>query len=139
MRDQKNDLIRLIPGLEGCNDKDLARLAAQVDILETEPGYVLMREGTRSAEAFLVVSGEATVTIGGEMVATVGVGGWLGEIAMLRRTPRRATVTAATPMVLLAMSVPQFAEVTSDPSVRACVEEIAAHRLAAPTTAGAQR
>ena len=128
MRDRKLDMIRLIPGMEDCKERDLARLCAHVDIMNVAPGYVLVREGTISAEAFLVCEGEALVTVGGELLATAQAGDWVGELGMIGRSRRSATVTAATQMVVLAMSVAQFAEVTRDTRVGVRLEEIVACR-----------
>ena len=71
-------------------------------------GTVWTTEGKPGLEAFVIVDGEASVTVEGEEVAVLGPGAVFGEMALLDRAPRAATVTALTPMRLLVMSTAEF-------------------------------
>jgi CRP-like cAMP-binding protein len=68
---------------------------------------VLCREGQPAHQFFVVVEGEARVTKGGEHVRTLGPGDFFGDLALLDRAPRNATVTALTRMRVL--------EITKEP------------------------
>jgi CRP/FNR family transcriptional regulator, cyclic AMP receptor protein len=69
---------------------------------------VLCREGHTGTECFVVRSGEATVTIAGDEVASIGPGGFFGELALLDGAPRVATVTAATDLSVVVLSRSEF-------------------------------
>ena len=74
-------------------------------------GRVLCREGGVGSQAFVVEEGEAEVSIGGQVVATIEPGGFFGEMSLLDGGPRVATVTSKEPMRLLALSRAEFRRV----------------------------
>ena len=79
---------------------------------------MLCQEGKSGNECFVVIEGEAAVTIGGDEVTTIGPGGFFGEMALLDGGPRVATVTATTDMRLLSLSRGEFTTLLADvPSV----------------------
>jgi CRP/FNR family transcriptional regulator, cyclic AMP receptor protein len=106
--DPKVELLRRIPGLTGYRDRYLAQVATMMDELDYQPGEMLTREGMPGGQAFLIVEGEAEVTLRGEQLATVGAGEFVGEMALLDHSPRSATVTAVTPMRVLVMDPGSF-------------------------------
>ena len=59
-------------------------------------------------ELYLIVSGKATVTRKGKTVATLGSGSHFGELSLLDRRPRNATVTSKTDMELFVIGQRQF-------------------------------
>ncbi len=91
-----------------CSNADLAAIAAAVDELEVEAGRVLVTEGEVGKEAFVIVDGEAVVTRADEVLNTIGPGQPFGEMALVDRSPRNATVTASTPMRLLVIAQREF-------------------------------
>jgi CRP/FNR family transcriptional regulator, cyclic AMP receptor protein len=93
-----------------CKPRQLHTLAKLTTELDAVRGTVLCREGETGREWFVVRDGQATVSIAGEDVATVGPGGFFGELALLDGEPRVATVTATTDMQLIVMSRPEFNE-----------------------------
>ena len=111
------ELLRQLPGFKGHDDRSLAQLAALVDVLDLEAGQVLTREGQGGRESFLVVEGWADVDVQGKTVATLGAGELIGEMAMLDRQPRSATVTAKTAMTVLAIGPQNFEAFCSDRAV----------------------
>lgn len=139
-KDPKIEMLRRVPALAAYSDAQLADLAALVDELALESGHVLTREGTTGREAFLIVDGEATVTIAGELVATVGPGQFVGEMSLLEHQPCTATVTAVSPMHVLVMDPRSFGTVLSDASMATRMARTLATRLRAQespaTTAG---
>ena len=106
----KLDLLRTVPAFAGCTDRELAEAARHVDESTVPEGAVLTREGAVGHEAFLIVEGRASVTINGEVVAELSPGEFLGEMAMVDRGPRSATVVATTPMRLLVVGPQAFDE-----------------------------
>jgi CRP-like cAMP-binding protein len=69
---------------------------------------VLCREGQAGHQFFVVVEGQARVTMREREIATLGPGGFFGEMSLLDGGPRIATVTAATPMKLLVLDRREF-------------------------------
>jgi len=96
---------------DGCSPDQLGSLASFVSITEYALGDTLCRQGTVGREFFVIVEGEAAVTIDGVEVGTMGSGCGFAEIALLAREGRRtATVTAATPMTMLVLDRVEFAQ-----------------------------
>jgi CRP-like cAMP-binding protein len=56
----------------------------------------------------VIIEGTATVSRHGRKVATLGPGDAFGELALLDKAPRNATVTAATPMELVVLGQREF-------------------------------
>ena len=100
----KLDLIKGVPLFEQCSRKDLQRIAQIADELDLRAGKVLIREGERGREFFVIVSGEVEVRRKGRKLATLGPGSFVGEMALLSKIPRTATVTAVTPLDVLVIT-----------------------------------
>jgi CRP-like cAMP-binding protein len=100
----KLDLIRGAPLFEHCSKKDLQSIAQIADELDIRAGKVLIQEGERGREFFVIVSGEVEVRRKGRKAATLGPGSFFGEMALLSKIPRAATVTAVTPLDVLVIT-----------------------------------
>jgi CRP/FNR family cyclic AMP-dependent transcriptional regulator len=88
----------------GCDRRQLARIRSLMCPISVTEGTVLLAEGQRGTEFFVVLAGHAMVLRGGTPVASAGPGDFFGEIALLDRGSRAATVVAAEPMELLVAS-----------------------------------
>ena len=106
--DAKVDLLRDLPLFELCSKRDLRRIAALAEERLVDEGTELIREGEPGREFFVVVDGEVDVRRRGRRVARLGAGSYVGEIALLSRSPRTATVTARTSLRVLAISGTDF-------------------------------
>ncbi len=91
-----------------CSAKEIRSISAVADSVTVPAGRVLVKEGTVGRELYLVVSGKATVTRKGKTVATLGPGSHFGELSLLDRRPRNATVTSKTDMELFVIGQRQF-------------------------------
>src|SRR5688572_24005663 len=69
MSPRRAQLLRGIPMFHSCTDRELAQIDALVDDIEVEAGEVLIHEGRLGQETFIIVTGEAAVSIGGTEVA----------------------------------------------------------------------
>ena len=116
-KDSRITLLRSVPGLGHYPDKALARLAPLFDVCEIDAGQELTHEGDPSREMFLVVEGEAVVIMGGQEIAAIGPGQFIGEMGMLDHRPRSATVVADTPMVVLVVGPRNFGQVVEAPAL----------------------
>jgi CRP-like cAMP-binding protein len=92
----------------GCSSSELRKIRGSLDQVAVPPGKVLVEEGRIGTEFFLIVSGTAAVTREGKKVATLGPGSYFGELALLDRKPRSASVVSETDMDLLVLSQRQF-------------------------------
>ena len=108
----------------------IERLMANVVRVAADADEVIIREGDVGDRFCAIVNGEAVVTLRGELVTNRGPGDYFGEIALLRDVPRTATVTATTPVALLALDREPFLEaVTGHPQSRELAEAIVEERL----------
>ena len=98
------DLLADVSLFSGCTKKELAEIVSAAKVVAHDAGDVIAREGQRGLGFFLVVDGQADVTIGGAKKATLGRGEFFGEVSLLDEGPRSATVTAATPITLLGLT-----------------------------------
>lgn len=128
--ESKVAVLRRVPFLRGCTDRELNALASQMDEVSVRAGRTLMEEGAFGHEAFIVVDGWAAVSSGGVTVAAVGPGEFIGEMAMLSGDPRSATVVAKTEMVLLVVGAATFRSVAEHPVVGHALSRCLARRLA---------
>jgi MFS family permease len=105
------------------------RLAGGLEPLSFAPGATIMREGEPGDRFVVIASGEVEVTAAGETIQRLGRGAGLGEISLLRRSPRTATVTALTPVQAYAIPGSCFVAAVSGPAAAAVTERIAAANL----------
>ncbi len=92
--------IRAISIFAGCTNKELEEIDRLADEVEIEAGRTIIRQGELGQEFAMVVSGEADVVKNGKTIATVGPGGYFGEVALLDAVARSASVVAKTDMEL---------------------------------------
>ncbi len=85
-------------------DEELAQIAPFASEVSVEQGRELVREGDFSYEFMAIEEGEAEVTRGGEHLADLGPGDFFGEMGLLEKTLRNATVTAKTPVRLVTLT-----------------------------------
>jgi CRP-like cAMP-binding protein len=88
--------------------KDLRTIRRALEEVTVPPGRILCEQGTIGREFFLIVTGEASVRRNGRKIATLGTGQYFGELALLDRRPRSATVASETDMDLLVLGQRQF-------------------------------
>jgi CRP/FNR family cyclic AMP-dependent transcriptional regulator len=106
--DTRVELLRGLPLFELCSKRDLRRIAALAVERDIDAGAELIREGEPAGEFYVVVEGEVDVRRRGRKVARLAAGSFVGEIALLSRSPRTATVVAATPLRVLTVSGRDF-------------------------------
>lgn len=100
---------------EGAMPEEIVRIASLARELTVDRDHVLCREGDVGHEFFVILDGTAEVSVRGRTVARLGQGSGFGEIALVSRYDRRvATVTAASPMTLLALDRDQFASALAE-------------------------
>jgi CRP-like cAMP-binding protein len=88
--------------------KDLRVIRRALEEVSVPPGRVLCEQGTIGREFFLIVEGKAVVKKNNRKTATLGPGQYFGELALLDRRPRSASVISETDMKLLILGQRQF-------------------------------
>jgi CRP/FNR family cyclic AMP-dependent transcriptional regulator len=96
--------LKSIPLFKTVPDEELAQIAPFAREVSVDEGRHLVREGDFSYEFMVIEEGKAEVLRGGEHVADLGPGDFFGEIGLLERDRRNATVVAKTPMRLVTLT-----------------------------------
>jgi CRP/FNR family transcriptional regulator, cyclic AMP receptor protein len=129
--DPKIAVLRELFGFAGPGDRELLALAALFDEVRVEPGECLIREGEPGREVFLIVDGQAAVSLHDKPLGTVGPGEFVGEMTLFERAPRSATVTALTPVRTLVAGAQSFGTLLNDAAVLRRLAATLARRLRA--------
>jgi cAMP-dependent protein kinase regulator len=96
--------LKSLPLFKDVPDEELVQIAGFAQEVNVEQGRELVREGDFSYEFMAIEEGEAEVSRHGEHVADLGPGDFFGEMGLLEKTLRNATVTAKTPMKLVTLT-----------------------------------
>ena len=131
---QKVDLIRKVPLFSRLSKTELRDLAMLADEIDLRNGKEMTRQGAAGREFFVLLEGTADVEKNGRKINTLGPGDFFGEIALVSREPRTATVTATTPVRTLVITDRSFRRLLDEsPQVKTKVMEAMAKRLAPET------
>ena len=133
-KDVKVELIRRVPLFSNCSRKELAEIASIADEIDFGAGKELIREGERGREFFVLLDGSAQVTKDGTELNTLGSGDFFGEIALVSKMPRSATVTTTSDVRALVVTDRAFRALMDRlPELQLQVLEALAERLAPGT------
>ena len=113
-RDAFIDHLQQVPLFAACSRKDLQLVAKRAEEIKVGAGKTLISEGETGHEFFVILDGNARVTRHGKRVATLGPGSAFGELALLDKAPRNATVIAETPMELVVLGQREFAGIVDE-------------------------
>jgi CRP-like cAMP-binding protein len=130
-KDAKVDLIAHVPLFAGLSKKELRAIASLADEIDLPEGKALIKEGERGREFFVLLDGEADVNKGGRSINTMRKGDFFGEIALVTKMPRTASVTATTDVRVLVVNERDFdALLKRSPEISRGVAEALAERIA---------
>jgi CRP-like cAMP-binding protein len=107
-RDAFLDHLAEVSLFSALSKKDLQLVARAGEDVRVDAGRILVSEGSAGTEFFIIIEGTAKVTRRGRKVATLSPGQAFGELALLDKAPRNATVTAETPMELVVLGQRAF-------------------------------
>jgi CRP/FNR family transcriptional regulator, cyclic AMP receptor protein len=96
--------LKSLPLFADVPDEELVQIAGFAQEVNVDAGRELVREGDFSYEFMAIEEGEAEVTRDGKHVNDLGPGDFFGEMGLLEKTLRNATVTAKTPMKLVTLT-----------------------------------
>ena len=97
-----------------CSRKDLQLVARRAEDVRVPAGKVLVTEGETGHEFFVILDGTAKVTRQGRRIATLGPGQAFGELALLDKAPRNATVVAESDVELVVLGQREFAGIIDE-------------------------
>ena len=130
-RNQKVELIKQVPLFAGLSKRELEQIAAIADEIDLREGKELTTQGKSAREFFVLLEGSADVTKDGQRINQLGDGDFFGEIALVSRSPRTATVTATSPVRTLVITDRSFRRLLEEsPQIQLKVLEALAERLA---------
>jgi CRP-like cAMP-binding protein len=88
------DTLGTVPLFSACSKKELQLVAKSAERVTVPEGKVVVNEGAAGTEFFVILEGRARVERHGRQVAVLGAGGFFGDLALLDRAPRNASVIA---------------------------------------------
>ena len=103
--------LRALDIFEGASRPSLERIAAEAQEVVVPSGTVVIREGDQPDNLYISIRGALLVTVENRPVGQLGPGDWFGEIGLLDRRPRTATVTTTDDAVLWRIPGATFLEV----------------------------
>jgi CRP-like cAMP-binding protein len=107
MADMEQTLAR-VPLFSGIKPKELQKLGKRMKERSFNEGDEITKEGESGIGFFVIEDGNASVSVGGKIVRTLGPGEHFGEIALIDSGPRSATVVAGTDLRCRGMSAWEF-------------------------------
>ena len=133
-QNEKVEHIRAVPLFARCSRKELAEVAKLADEIDFHAGKELIRAGSSGREFFVLVDGTVDVHREGRKINSLGPGDFFGEISLVSKTPRNATITATSPVRALVITDRAFRQLLEhSPQIAVGVLSALAERLA-PTT-----
>jgi CRP/FNR family cyclic AMP-dependent transcriptional regulator len=88
------ETLATVPLFSACSKKELQLVAKSAERVTVPAGKVVVNEGAAGTEFFVILDGQARVERHGRQVAVLGAGGFFGDLALLDRAPRNASVVA---------------------------------------------
>ena len=113
-RDAHLDHLSSISLFSALSRKELQRVAKASDVVDVKEGHELIRQGDVGREMFVIVEGTATVKRNSRKIGTAGPGSAIGELSLLDKGPRTATVTADTDCRVVVLGAREFAGVLDE-------------------------
>ncbi len=114
-----------VPLLRGLQSEERAVVTGAMTVVHAAAGELVIREGERGERFYLIARGKVVVTAGAEErpLAVLSDGDFFGEMALLSKAPRAASVRAIEPCTFLVLEKQRFQSLlAASPGIRAAVE-----------------
>ncbi len=107
----KRDVLANMPLFSRLTERELLRVMQLVEVRVHQDRDVVIREGDKGDELFIVLEGKVAISRGAQTLTYLGPGEHVGEMALIRSVPRSATVTAVGSAELIAIRRGDFFEI----------------------------
>lgn len=122
--------LKTVPLFSGCSTRELASLSRFLKVVNFPAGRAIVKQGDTGIGLHVLLEGETRVVVGDRTRQRLGPGEFFGEVSLLDRDPRTATVVAETPVRTLYLSVWNFrAALKEEPSMAVKMLEELARRI----------
>jgi CRP-like cAMP-binding protein len=129
-KNAKLELLKRVPLFAELSKRDLEEVAKIADELDFKEGKNLTTEGAAGREFFVIVEGTAEVSRGRRKLRTLSDGDFFGEISLITKLPRTATVTTVSPLRALVVTDRSFRSLLrSQPGIQTKVLSALGERL----------
>jgi serine/threonine protein phosphatase PrpC/CRP-like cAMP-binding protein len=108
---QKRDVLANMPLFSRLTERELLRVMQAVEVREYKDGDLVILEGDKGDELFIVLEGKVRVSRGNQTLLDLGPGEHVGEMALIRSVPRSASVHALGDAELIAIRRQDFFEI----------------------------
>lgn len=134
------DRLAQIEVMQNIPPAEMQAIIPFLKLCTAESGSILCQEGTAGDAMYLILTGEADIRKGQQLITVLSAGEVFGEMAMLTGAPRSATVIARTPMELYELKQADFnAVLARTPQLSQSLSRILARRLQATTESEAEQ
>jgi len=96
--------LKTVPLFSGCSTRELGSLSQFLRVVEFPAGREIVKEGATGTGLHVLMDGQTKVVVRNRTRLRLGPGDFFGEISLLDRGPRTATVVAETPVRTLSLS-----------------------------------
>jgi CRP-like cAMP-binding protein len=129
-KNAKTKLLKQVPLFSRCSGRELEEIGRIADEIDFKEGKELAHEGAAGREFFVIVNGTAEVTRGNKKLRILGDGDFFGEISLITKLPRTASVTTVSPLRALVITDRSFRRMLDQsPSIQRKVLEALGERL----------
>jgi PPM family protein phosphatase len=111
---RKREVLKKVPIFARLDERELMRVMQAADSKEYKANESIVQEAERGEELFVVLSGRVQVKRGDQVLTKLGPGEHFGEMALIRATPRSATVVAEVDSDLLVIHRNEFFHILRD-------------------------
>lgn len=134
--DARADLLSRCTLFAGVAPEGLESLARRATEVDFPANHVIARQGDIGTGLFLIVSGRVRVVRDGRVLAQLGAGDFFGELSVLDRMPRTASIVVEEQARCLALASWDFEEAVAEgPAVALAIMRGLALRLRGLTEA----
>jgi CRP-like cAMP-binding protein len=124
--------LRSIPLFDSLPSQARSAIAQHADQLDVPEGTELARQGDFAYEFFVIEEGSAEVLRDGDPIAELGPGDFLGEMGIVGKVVRNATVRTTSPARVIVMTEQDFRSMArANPDVAGRIETAVEQRCQA--------
>jgi voltage-gated potassium channel len=123
-------MVARVPLFHGLDATAIAQIMRLLRAQTANAGDIVVRRGDAAQSMYFIATGEVSIEIDGRQHTTLGVGHFFGEMAILRRARRSATVRAVTRTNLLVLDATDFHDLMEqEPRISERVHTVVRDRL----------